>query len=147
MSALFAGECIGKATKIEFGADSQGRPRVRWEMEVVDGPHAGKHAQYSGKLDPENIKWTKRDMIAIGWQGKSVKTFVEDATKAAAAGKRVPFTAEIAEFNGSTWTSAKMNGALPLAALPSDKVADVDRWFAEAGDVPAADGGTDGIPF
>ncbi len=136
MSALFEDpNCIGKAVNIEFGADNQGRPRVRWEMEVLDGPHAGKRAKYSGKLDAENIKWTKRDMLAIGWQGKSVKTFVEDATKAAAAGKKVPFAAEIANHNGNSWTSAKMSGALPLAALDASKVADVDRWFAEAGDV------------
>jgi hypothetical protein len=144
MSALFAGDCIGKAVNVEFGEDNQGRPRVRWEMEVLEGPHTGKRAKYSGKLDPENIKWTKRDMIAIGWVGKSVKTFVADAMAASQAGRKVPFTAEIAEHNGSTWTSAKMNGALPLGKVADSKVAEVDRWFAEAGE---AGGGDNGIPF
>jgi len=147
MSALFEDpNCIGKAINIEFGADNQGRPRVRWEMEVLEGPNAGKRAKYSGKLDAENIKWTKRDMIAIGWKGGSVKTFVDDAKAAAANGKKVPFAAEIANHNGNSWTSAKMSGALPLAQLDASKVADVDRWFAEAGDVGGGQA-TDDIPF
>lgn len=147
MSALFEDpNCIGRAVNIEFGADNQGRPRVRWEMEVLDGPHAGKRAKYSGKLDADNIKWTKRDMIAIGWKGKSVKTFVADATTAAADGKKVPFSAEIANHNGNQWTSAKMSGALPLAQLDASKVADVDKWFAEAGEVTGGDS-NDGVPF
>lgn len=59
--SLFEGQNLpGKALNPEFGADSSGRPRVRWNMEVVDGEHRGKVANYSGKLDPENIKWTKR---------------------------------------------------------------------------------------
>lgn len=150
-SALFEGSCIGKPVNVEFGADNNGRPRVRWEMEATEGEHKGKRASYSGKLDPENIKWTKRDMIAIGWKGVDVRTFVDDVK---ARTGTVPFLAEIARYDRpdgtvSEWTSAKMTGALPLAALDKDKVDNVNRWFAEAGDVaPAANGKTDDtIPF
>lgn len=150
MANLFEGSCTGKPINVEFGADNNGRPRVRWNMEVTEGEHKGKIANYSGKLDQENIKWTKRDMIAIGWKGKDVTTFVADVKAANAV---VPFTAEIANFNGNQWTSAKMQGALPLAALDKNRVADVNRWFAEAGldeggNVPQTSAGSDAdLPF
>jgi len=149
--ALFEGSCIGKPVNVEFGADNGGKPRVRWEMEATEGEHKGKRANYSGKLDPENIKWTKRDMIAIGWQGKDVRTFVDDVKAKIGT---VPFVAEIARFERdgkvSEWTSAKMTGALPLAALDKDKLDDVNSWFREAGDIaPAApaNGANSDIPF
>ncbi len=147
--ALFEGSCIGKPVNVEFGG-SGGKPKVRWEMEATEGEHKGKRASYSGKLDPDNIKWTKRDMIAIGWKGKDVRTFVDDVK---AQTGTVPFVAEIARFNRpdgsvSEWTSAKMTGALPLEALDKDKVDNVNKWFAEAGDIaPAANGANSDIPF
>jgi hypothetical protein len=148
--ALFEGTCIGKPVSVEFGADNQGRPRVRWEMEVTQGPHKGKRARYSGKLDPENIKWTKRDMKAIGWKGVSSKTFLEDVAK---ANVEIEFEAQIASHDGREWTAAKMTGALPLAKLDERKLAEVDQWFAEAEDVaPQPNGASprrddDSIPF
>lgn len=142
--SLFEGTNLpGKAVNPEIGPDSNKVVRVRWTMEVVDGPHVGKTASYSGKLDPDSIKWTKRDMMAVGWKGVSAKTFVADVT--AAANRVVPFTAEIAEHQGRQWTSAKFGGGAPLGELSADKASEVDRWFAEAGDV-APSGGSD-IPF
>lgn len=139
--SLFEGTCNGVVRNAELGPDSSGTMRVRWDMEVVDGPHKGKIAKYSGKLDPDKIKWTKRDMIAVGWKGNSAGTFVGD-TKAA-ADRVVEFTAEIAEYQGRQWTSAKLAGAAPLGALTNEKASEVDRWFSEAGDSPA----DDRIPF
>ncbi|HWG32942.1 MAG TPA: hypothetical protein VN650_02150 [Gemmatimonadaceae bacterium] len=139
----------GRVINPEIGQNSVGKPSVRWSMVVVDdGEHKGKTANYSGKLDPDNIKWTKRDMIAIGWQGKDVRTFVDDVKK---ANRLVPFTAEIATYKRpdgsvSEWTSARMGGAAPLNALDADAAAKVNGWFAEAQDMaPAAK--DDGLPF
>ena len=149
MAILFEGDCKGKAVDVELGANGQGKPQVRWNMLVTEGPHEGKKASFSGKLDPDNIKWTKIAMIAIGWQGKDVRTFVEDVAK---ADRIVPFAAEIVTFtkdNGkvSQWTSAKSIGyqAKPLGALEKDKIADVNSWFDEVGDVGG--GGNSDIPF
>src|SRR5262245_5160993 len=98
MPVLFEGKGLnGKPIDGEFGLDTQGRQLVRWTMEVTDGDHAGKHANYSGKLDRDNIKWTKRDMMSIGWKGQDVRTFVTDVE---AAKLTVPFDAEIASHNG-----------------------------------------------
>jgi len=153
MAILFEGDCKGKAVDAEIGPDNNGRPVVRWNMLVTEGPHAGKKASYRGQLDEKNIKYTKRDMMAIGWKGKdAVGTFVNDVK---AAELTVPFTAEIAEFtrdNGtvSRWTSARSIGfaAKPLGTFDKDKARDVNSWFDEAGDVgaPAAKAGDD-IPF
>lgn len=139
MAQLFEGDVIGKPVNVEFGADGGGKPRVRWEMVVVDGEHKGKRASYSGKLDTENIKWTKRDMMLIGWQGKDVRTFVADVK---AADRSVSFQAEIAtntyQDSGKTsqWTSAKFSGgSKPLAPLDNDSIAKANKWFAEVPDV------------
>lgn len=142
MAQLFSGDCIGRVVNPEFGMDANNRPRVRWEMEVVEGEHKGKRAAYSGKLDPDNIKFTKRDMIAVGWKGTDVRTFVDDVK--AKGNQPVPFVAEIAEHNGRQWTSAKMTGALPLAKPDDRKVDEVNQWFAEAGEAGSND---DRIPF
>ena len=149
MAVLFEGECVGKVVNPEVGLDSQNRPRVRWDMIVADGDHKGKRANYSGKLDPENIKFTKRDMVSVGWAGKDVRTFVDDVKK---ADRAVPFTAEIASFKRddgsvSEWTSAKFNGgSKPLGQMDRDGFDKVNRWFSEAGDV-SPPSGTDPIPF
>jgi hypothetical protein len=141
MGQLFEGSFQqGRILNPEVGPNNAGKVTVRWNVTVVDdGEHKGKVANYSGKLDPDNIKWTKRDMIAIGWQGKDVRTFVDDVKK---ANRLVPFTAEIATYKRpdgsvSEWTSAKMSGAAPLGALSGDQAADANRWFAEAPDVGA----------
>lgn len=131
--ALFEGKgLIGRAINVEIGADSQGRRRARWTMEVTQGEHKGSIAAYSGKLDPDNIKYTKRDMMAIGWNGVKSATFVSDVESKKL---EVPFDAEIVEFNGSTWVAAKFGGAAPLAQLDKDAEREVDRLFDQAGDV------------
>jgi hypothetical protein len=155
MAQLFEGQFQqGQITNAEIGPNNSGKMTVRWNVVVVDdGPHKGKVANYSGKLDPDAIKWTKRDMIAIGWQGKDVRTFVDDVKK---ANRLVPFKAEIARFTRndgsvSEWTSAKMSGAAqPLGALSGDDVANANRWFAEAPEIEprsASGGGGSDTPF
>jgi hypothetical protein len=158
MGQLFEGQFNqGRITNAEIGPNKSGKAAVRWNVVVVDdGPHKGFTANYSGKLDPENIKWTKRDMIAIGWQGKDVRTFVDDVKK---ANRLVPFAAEIARFKRddgsvSEWTSAKMSGgATPLGTFSNDQAADANRWFAEAPDIeprsqhPNAPADNSDLPF
>ena len=135
MAALFEGEFVGKIVNPEIGGKP---PRVKFDVIVTsEGPHKGKRAQYSGKFDEKNVKWTKRDMIAVGWQGKSARTFVEDVKKAA---REVPFTAEIASFKRddgsiSEWTSAKLGAAAPLEPLDAEGFEKVDRWLG-AEDIP-----------
>jgi len=141
MATLFEGTCIGKPVSVEFGADKNDRPVVRWQMEVTQGPHKGKRASYSGKLDPDNIKWTKRDMKLIGWKGVSSKTFLDDVKS---ANVEIEFNAEIASHNDREWTSVKFTGALPLGKLPDSKIAEVDQWFAEAEDVAPQSNGASG---
>jgi hypothetical protein len=149
MAILFEGECIGKVSNPEVGPDTKGKPRVRWDMLVTDGEHKGKRASYSGKLDEENIKFTKRDMMLVGWKGKDVRTFVADVK---AADRVIPFTAEIAsntyEDTGKTsqWTSVRFTGSKPLGEFDDETARKMNEWFAAAGDVGAAKPGDD-IPF
>lgn len=134
-SALFEGEFVGRIVNPEIGGSP---PRVKFDVIVTsDGPHKGKRAQYSGKFDEKSVKWTKRDMMLAGWQGKNSRTFIDDVKRAA---REIPFTAEIASFKRedgsiSEWTSAKLGGGAPLAPLDADGHDKLDRWLAEAGEV------------
>ncbi len=138
MAALFEGNVLGKVVNPEFGGDKNGKPKVKWEMQVTEGEHKDKRASYSGKLDEENIKFTKRDMMLIGWKGKDVRTFVDDVK---AANLTIPFQAEIAtntyQDTGKTsqWTSARFSGGAPLKALDKDKLDQANKWFSDAGAV------------
>lgn len=137
MSNLFEGDFQAKAVKPEFGADSQGRPKVRVEMEIVEGERKGTRVPYDGKLDEKNIRYTKRHMLALGWQGKDIRSFVDDVIK---AGLVVPIRTRVATYDRkdgkppSQWTSVQMIGTpvKPLAQLDGQKVNDVNDWFATA---------------
>lgn len=143
MSALFEGQGLkGRATNVEIGVDKQGRARVRWDMVITEGEFKGRVAKYSGKLDADNIKYTKRDMVAIGWRGEKSSTFVADVEKANLV---VEFDAEIAEHNGRQWVSARFGGGAPLNALDNDKERELDRLFSQAG--PVGGGDADAAPF
>jgi hypothetical protein len=154
--ALIEGEFTGRVAKAEFGGNKDGKPQVRIEMEITEGEHKGKRFPFDGKLDEQNIKWTKIAMMAAGWKGGSVASFVKDVETAAASGLFLPFKVEIATWNkpdGSVkqWSSVRSIGrsAAPLAPLDADKLANVDRWFAEVGDVGAAApaGDNNDLPF
>lgn len=148
--ALIAGDFQGKAIKAECGANPKsGKPEVRIDMQVTEGEHKNKTFQYSGKLDEKSIKYTKRDMMALGWTGKDVRAF---ASEVKAADKTVGFQVEIATWekeDGTVkqWSTVRSIGytAPPLAPL-GDKTADVNQWFAEAGEVSAKEK-DDQIPF
>jgi hypothetical protein len=143
MSSLFEAKNLkGRAVNVEIGV-SGGRTRARWDMEIVEGEHKGRIAKYSGKMDPDNIKWTKRDMMLIGWQGQKSATFVSDVKK---ANKVVEFEAQIARNGDSEWVSARFGGATPLAALDSDKERELDRMFAEVPDETPSSGNSS-VPF
>lgn len=130
MSNLFEGRKLkGRAVNVELGLSGT-QPRARWDMEIVEGEHTGKVAKYSGKLGPDHVKYTKRDMMTIGWRGDKSSTFVADVAK---ANLIVEFDAEIAEYNGNSWVSARFGGAVPLAPLDTDAERNLDRMFADAG--------------
>ena len=154
--ALFEGNCIGKVTNVDLGADTSGQLRVRWDIQVTEGPNRGKIAKYSGKFDGDNAKFTKRDMKAVGWKGADVLTFVKDAEAAACV---ISFVAEVASVkrpNGkiAQWTSARAIGVVltPLAKLTADAAEKLNQQLTNAGEIgpqsgnaaPVAD---DEIPF
>jgi hypothetical protein len=143
---IFEGDFTARVVDAQIGG-AKGKVRVRMEFEVLDGEHKGKRARYDGKLDPDNIRFTKRDMVAVGWAGVDAATFTADVMKAA---KAIPITVEQAshtyEDSGktTTWSAVRrIGGPRPLDKLDAEKLRDVNSWFAEAGDIeapPAANG-------
>ncbi len=143
---LFSGHFEARAFKAEIGKVRDKPVTVRIEMEIVsEGEQKGRKLKYEGKLSTDRIKFTKQHMMAVGWQGKTSKTFADDVMKAALV---VPVEVRIAEYEGRQWPSIDRIGSYsaPLEALTADKFAEVDSWFAEVPDAgqPANDGGGSG---
>lgn len=141
MSNLFEGDFVGKAVKVEFGPDKNGKLKLRVTMEITEGPRAGTQVPYEGSFGKEYIGYTKRDLMALGWKGKTSGTIVSDVM---ADPKAVPFQTRIAEKRYedtgkvSQWTSVRSIGfaAPPLGQADQQHIKDVDSWFNDAGDQP-----------
>lgn len=159
MSNLFEGDFRGKAVKAEFGPDKNGKLKLRIVLEITEGPRTGTQVPYEGSFGKEYIGYTKRDLIALGWQGKTSGTIVSDVL---ADPKVVPFQTRIAEKRYedtgkvSQWTSVRSIGfeAPPLKPAEAHHIKDVDSWFNEASDSPqqsqhpnAPGNGTGRTPF
>lgn len=151
--SLFEGDFQAKVVMAEVGSDKNGRPKVRIEFEVVGGERSGFRASYDGKLAPENIKYTKQHMKACGWNGESIRTFVDDVQKAALV---VPIRCEIATYEPPDggkirqWTAVRSVGvsAPPLGKLSDGSMKQLDAWFGE--DEKTKPGGMhsdDDLPF
>lgn len=140
---------MGRCTKLELGRGKKGVV-FRGQMTIEEGPRKGTAVEYEGKLDDRAIKWTKRDLEALGWAGKSSKTAVDDVMK---ANRLVSFKVEIAEWNKDDgtvkrWSSVRSigTGPKPLEKLDDAAYGDIDGWFNEAAKAaPPPD--DDGLPF
>jgi hypothetical protein len=141
-------EYIGKAAIAEYGKNPKSNKKeIRIFMEIVEGPLAGRRVKWTANMKTDkSIAYSKRDMIAAGWKGKDIATFVSDVAAATAAGLKLPFTARLASNgvneDGSPnewWTVGSIGvGAVPLAKATADDDRDVNDWFDRAGDVAPA---------
>ncbi len=136
---------LGRAMQPEYGKNPKsGRMEIRLSMEIVEGPLTGIRVKWTANMkNAKSIAFAKRDMIAAGWQGQSVLTFVTDVKTATASGRKVPFEARLA-VNGQNedgspntwWTAGSIGGgSVPLIATDSDDDRNVDQWFTNAGDI------------
>jgi hypothetical protein len=139
------GNYQGQPTSYEFGTDNKGAPTVRITMKVVEGPHAGQTAQFKNGFGEKAVKFTKRALVALGWQGKDIKTAEADIMTSP---KTVPMQVVIAEWEGRQWSSVRSIGAFGEPLKPADAATtkDVNQWLEEVGDVSGAKPG-DAIPF
>lgn len=143
---LFEGDVHGRAIKAEYGTDKSGKPQCRAVLEITtEGERTGTHVQWSGNFKQDSIKYTRRDMLALGWEGKTIESFVGDVL---AKKIIVPFQVRIAEWTDpktgklKKWLSAGSIGweAPPLNKPTQDTTSQVDGWFASAAD-------DDDLPF
>lgn len=152
---LFEIEC--NARPVSAALEKRGgKWKVRVEFEIVDGEKKGKRVAWDGKLDDNNIKWTKINLGKLGWQGQSSKTIEADVMKEP---KTVPILTRIASYTNdkgklSQWTSVDRifgGAAKPADPITNDDYAAVDGWFAnvdtgEAAPPPPSDSNND-LPF
>jgi hypothetical protein len=144
----FYGKLVKGTAKI---AGRNGKTLAFAELEVIEGEHKGKRFNYEGKLDEKGIKYTKRDLMALGWKGQKSATITADCDAALEGGLVVPFEVEVARWNKpdggvKEWETIRSIGRAPmkLDELDAQKLADVDGWFADAGPV---DGSNSDLPF
>ena len=141
-SHLFETECSAKP--VSGGPEKRGGKRkVRFEFEILDGDHKGKRVGWDGKLEGDAIKWTKRDLLTLGWQGKASATIADDVLKAPRTVRIKTRIARYTRDDGSVseWTSVdRIFGApKPGEALDKRELEEMDQWFAE---VPGEANGT-----
>jgi len=151
LSRLFSGDFMAKIVKREFGgAGNNNKPVANIVFEIVEGPRSGTQVTYSPNFKTkESTKYARRDMMAAGWQGKTMATFVSDIK----LGAVFPINVRIAEYEGRQWNSVNSIGNTAPVITPAtqDMIGLVDSYFAEIDDGtsshPNAPGRNDDIPF
>lgn len=120
-------------------------PYVCVVMKIIEGPLAGREFKFErNKWDTKGNVFAFRNMRALGWQGKTVATFVDDVRAFMATGKTVQFQARLAEFGKATWWTADKIGqgttTLIKQGTPAtaETTAFVDDMIAEADEADAA---------
>lgn len=142
-------EYMGHPIAPEYGNNPKsGKREIRLYMEIADGPLAGRRVKYTANTkDPRSTAYAKRDLMAAGWKGKDIGTFVADVT--ANAQTKISFTVRLARVtrdDGSVnewWTVGSIGqGAIPLAKATPDDDRTVNGWFAEAEEIGGGQGST-----
>lgn len=134
---------VGRVVNPQVGK-YKGKTKVSATFEITEGRHKGRRVQYDGKTDPENLGYTKRDMIAMGWKGEQSSTF---ATDVAAANLTLEFSVRIASYNDRKWLSVgRIGSALQLDALDRDEASELDRYFSEVPDQQPQRSRDDDVP-
>jgi hypothetical protein len=135
--ALLEGTFNGKAIDFELGFNKKSQPEVRIQFEIADGPHAGKRVPYSGNFSDKAVRYTKMDLLALGWVGKDIQTAKGDVLGLA---KVVSIQVEVASYtfpdSGKTreWSTVRSVGRVadPLKPLDGSTMKDVNSWLASA---------------
>jgi hypothetical protein len=153
-NALIQGNFAGKAVKVDLNKNKKGQPELKIDFEIVDGANAGRRLPYSGLFTDKAIKYTRRAMVELGWDGKSLPTDPKAAQEHLAkqilgAAKVVPIEVTIANWtNPETkelreWSTVRNVGTYQPPIVPPDKsdLVDMNHWLSEAAK------GEDEIPF
>lgn len=153
-NALIQGNFIGKAVKVDLNKNKKKQPELKIEFEITDGPNAGRRLPYSGLYTDKAVKYTRRAMLELGWDGKSLPTDPKEAQAHLAkqilgAGKAVPIEVTVANWtNPETnelreWSTVRNVGTYVAPIVPPDRsdLVDMNQWLADAAK------GEDEIPF
>jgi hypothetical protein len=153
-NALIQGNFVGKAVKVDLNKNKKNQPELKIEFEIVEGVNVGRRLPYSGLYTDKAIKYTRRAMIELGWDGKPLPTDPKEAQAHLArqilgAAKAVPIEVTIASWtNPETgepreWSTVRNVGAYQAPIVPPDRsdIVDMNKWLEDAGK------GDDAIPF
>ncbi len=157
MATNISGTFQVKPVKYELGNGKKG-PEVRIEAVIVGGEHDGRKLPYSGNFSAKGVKYTKRSLANLGWQGKTIATAEKDIMTSP---KTIQAEVEVARWENpetgkvSEWSTIRSFGTYtePLKPLAASDLKDVDSWLAEVpDDAPASNGSNgasrqDDIPF
>lgn len=123
------------------------RPEVNAKVIVVEGPDKDSTATYQGTFTEKQIKWTLRDLRALGWKGKTIATVVADCmTDPKIVDAEIEIASHTYPDSGKTseWSAVRAFGRkrMELGAPTPATIKDVDEWLAEA-----AKEDNDPVPF
>lgn len=151
MSSNIEGTFQMKPIKFELGNGKKG-PEVRIDAVIVGGEHNNRKVPYSGNFSAKGVKYTKRSLMELGWQGKDIATAEKDIMTTP---KTVSAQVEIARWENpdtgkvSEWSTIRSFGSFvePLKPLAQTDLKDVNQWLAEVPDDVKGSTGDDTIPF
>ena len=145
-AGIYKGKAVLEGNRKIEVAKVKGALRVRGDIVIVGGEFDGLTASYSGKLDEKSIRWTKRDLMALGWQGKTLRSLDGDLAR---ANTIADVEIELAHYNDRQWWSVRSIGYVPASKeeVTSDDIDKMDGWFGEAASPAPSNGAGDDIPY
>lgn len=154
---LIQGNFIGKAVRVDLSKNKKQQPELKIDFELVGGEHAGRKLPYSGLFTDKAVKYTRRAMLELGWDGKPLPTDPKEAQASLSkqilgAAKSVPVEVTVASWkNPDTdelreWSTVRNVGTYTPPIVPPERsdIVDMNRWLADAGE---GEGGSSDIPF
>lgn len=158
MSQLIQGNFTAKPTKVDLSTNKKGQVEFKAEFEIVGGEHNGRRLPYSGLFTDKAIKYTRRAMLELGWDGKALPLDPKEAQASLSkqmltSPKAVPIEVTIASWtNPETnelreWSSIRNVGTYSPPVVPPDRsqIADMNKWLADAS--KEDEGGNSSVPF
>jgi hypothetical protein len=141
---LIQGNFTGKAVKVDLNKNKKGQAELKIEVEITAGEHAGRRLPYSGLFTDKALKYTRRAMIELGWDGKPLPTDPKAAQASISAqilgaAKVVPIEVTVASWESPDglreWSTVRNIGTYVAPIVPPEKsdIVDINKWLAEAG--------------
>lgn len=102
-------------------------------FEILDGPDSGQRITYNGQITPKSAPYVSKDLVAVGWKGKSLSTLAADI-EAARAEPSIEIQHKQTKDGARTFAVVRSIGRAPRVATPAsrDDLVNADMMLSAA---------------